>query len=192
MTLTDTGLPGVKLIEPKAFEDERGLFYESFNLEQFRKESGLKTVDFVQDNHPFSLKARILRGLNFQYHPAAQLKLVRCGKGKFLDVVVDIRKGSPTFSQHITQELTDENKLQLFIPRGFAHGYITLSEDSIFHYKVDQYYHSESEGSIAPDDPSLKIDWRIPKSKWIQSKKDQNHPLFQEAIIFDYKKNFYA
>jgi dTDP-4-dehydrorhamnose 3,5-epimerase len=118
--------------------------------------------------------------------------LVSVIKGSVLDVVVDIRKGSPTFGQHITQELSDENKLQLFIPRGFAHGYITLSLDSVFLYKVDQYYHPESEGSIAPDDPSLKINWRIPKDKWIQSEKDQNHPLLQHAIIFDYEKNFYA
>jgi dTDP-4-dehydrorhamnose 3,5-epimerase len=106
--------------------------------------------------------------------------------------VVDIRKGSPTFGQHFSKELTDENQLQLFIPNGFAHGYITLSEYSIFHYKVDQYYHPENEGNIAPNDPALGIDWRMPETSWVQSKKDKNHPLFKEASIFDFKDNAYV
>ena len=113
-------------------------------------------------------------------------------RGTVLDVVVDIRKGSPTFGKYFTQELSAENQLQLFVPRGFAHGYITLSEDSIFMYKVDNYYHPDSEGSIAPDDPDLGIDWKLPKTEWIRSEKDQKHPQLKNALPFDFKQNLYV
>ena len=190
MTITPTLFKEVLLIKTVVHSDVRGSFSEHFSKKIIQKAVGHK-IHFCQDNLSYSKKG-VIRGLHYQLHPHFQSKLVSVIKGSVLDVVVDIRKGSPTFGQHITQELSDENKLQLFIPRGFAHGYITLSLDSVFHYKVDQYYHPESEGSIAPDDPSLKINWRIPKDKWIQSEKDQNHPLLQHAIIFDYEKNFYA
>ena len=113
-------------------------------------------------------------------------------KGKVLDIVVDIRKGSSTFGKYLSQELSEQNKLQIFVPRGFAHGYITLSESSIFYYKVDQYYHPEKEGSIAPNDPTLNIDWKLPKTSWIQSKKDQKHLFLNEAKLFDYNENLYG
>jgi dTDP-4-dehydrorhamnose 3,5-epimerase len=190
MTITPTLFKEVLLIKTVVHSDSRGSFSEHFSKKFIQKAVGHK-IHFCQDNLSYSKKG-VIRGLHYQLHPHFQSKLVSVIKGSVLDVVVDIRKGSPTFGQHITQELSDENKLQLFIPRGFAHGYITLSLDSVFLYKVDQYYHPESEGSIAPDDPSLKINWRIPKDKWIQSEKDQNHPLLQHAIIFDYEKNFYA
>ena len=190
MTIIPTLLKEVLLIKTVVHLDMRGTFSEHFSKKFIQKTLGYK-IYFCQDNLSYSKKG-VIRGLHYQLHPHCQSKLVSVIKGSVLDVVVDIRKGSPTFGKHITQELSDENKLQLFIPRGFAHGYITLSEDSVFHYKVDQYYHPESEGCIAPDDPNLNINWIIPRGKWIQSEKDQNHPLLQQAIIFDYKKNFYA
>ena len=190
MTIIPTLFKEVLLIETVVHSDVRGSFSEHFSKKFIQKALGHK-IHFCQDNLSYSKKG-VIRGLHYQLYPHCQSKLVSVIKGSVLDVVVDIRKGSPTFGQHITQELTDENKLQLFIPRGFAHGYITLSQYSVFHYKVDQYYNPESEGCIAPDDPTLKINWRIPKGKWIQSEKDQNHPLLQQVIIFDYEKNFYA
>tara|TARA_B100001173_G_scaffold312554_1_gene334718 strand:- start:118 stop:690 length:573 start_codon:yes stop_codon:yes gene_type:complete len=190
MTIIQTVFKEVLLLKPEIYFDARGSFSEQFLSKSFQEAVG-KQINFSQDNLTHSKKG-VLRGLHYQLPPHSQSKLVSVIHGAVLDVVVDIRKGSPTFGQHFSKELTDENQLQLFIPKGFAHGYITLSENSVFHYKVDQYYHPESEGCIAPDDSNLNINWIIPKDKWIQSKKDQNNPLLKEAIIFDYKKNFYA
>jgi dTDP-4-dehydrorhamnose 3,5-epimerase len=187
MTIIPTVFKEVLLLKPEIYFDDRGSFSEHFLSKGFQEAVG-KQINFCQDNLTHSKKG-VLRGLHYQLPPHSQSKLVSVIQGGVLDVVVDIRKGSPTFGQHFSKELTDENQLQLFIPRGFAHGYITLTEHSIFHYKVDQYYHPENEGSIAPNDPALDIDWRMPKASWVQSKKDQNHPLFKEASIFDSKDN---
>ncbi len=170
--------------------DERGSFMESFNEREVEKALGRK-IAYCQDNQTFSKKG-VLRGLHYQLPPFSQTKLVQVIQGSVLDVVVDIRKGSPTYGQHFSCELNAENQLQLFIPRGFAHGYITLSETSIFHYKVDQYYKPQSEGSIAPNDPKLEIDWKIPEKSWIQSEKDKKYSLLSEAPLFDYKHDLYA
>lgn len=180
----------VFLLKPKLHTDERGSFMESFNQKDFEKRIG-KKIEFCQDNHTLSKKG-VLRGLHYQLPPFAQSKLVRVIQGTVLDVVVDIRKGSSTFGQYFSQELSAENQLQLFVPRGFAHGYITLSETSIFQYKVDQYYHPESEGSIAPDDPTLAIDWQLSKAEWILSEKDLEHPLLADVVQFNYNDNLYA
>ena len=173
----------VFLLKPKVFSDNRGSFSEHFNGSHFEKSIGRK-IHFCQDNLTYSKKG-VLRGLHYQLPPFSQSKLVRVLQGIVLDVVVDLRKGSPTFGLYFSQELSCKNKLQIFVPRGFAHGFITLSETSIFHYKVDQYYHFESEGNIAPNDPDLKIDW-------IQSEKDQKHPKIADASIFDFKDDLYA
>ena len=182
MNIKTTPFKEVYILKPCVHLDERGSFMESFNEREIEKVLKRKT-NFCQDNLTYSKKG-VLRGLHYQLPPHGQTKLVSVIKGSVLDVVVDIRKESATFGHHFSQKLSDENQLQLLIPQGFAHGYITLSENSIFHYKVDQYYHPESEGSIAPDDPDLLINWRVPKNEWIQSKKDQNHPLLQDATTF--------
>jgi len=163
---------------------------ESFNEREVEKTLGRK-ISFCQDNQVFSKKG-VLRGLHYQLPPFIQTKLVRVIHGSVLDVVVDMRKGSPTYGHHFSCKLSAENQSQLFIPRGFAHGYITLSETSIFMYKVDQYYNFESEGSISPSDPTLRIDWQIPQSEWIQSEKDKKHPTLSEAPFFDYNTDLYA
>ncbi len=180
----------VLLLESKVYKDQRGSFSEQYNRFDFYKAVGDK-IDFCQNNLAHSKKG-VLRGLHYQLYPHAQSKLVSVIQGTVLDVVVDIRKGSPTFGKHFTQELSDQNNLQLYIPRGFAHGYITLSETSIFHYKVDNYYHPQSEGSIAPNDPELDIDWVLPETEWIQSEKDRMHPHLKNALLFDYKQNLYV
>ena len=180
----------VFLLKPELHEDTRGSFMEAYKQKAFEQRIGRK-IDFCQDNYTTSKKG-VLRGLHYQLPPFSQSKLVSVLKGTVLDVVVDIRKGSSTFGRHFSQELSAENQLQLFVPRGFAHGYITLSEDSIFMYKVDNYYQPDSEGSIAPDAPDLGIDWKLPKSEWIRSKKDQKHPSLSEASLFDYKQDLYA
>ena len=190
MNIKTTPFKEVFILKPNLHLDERGSFMESFNEREVEKVFGKKTM-FCQDNLTHSKKG-VLRGLHYQLPPYSQTKLVSVIQGSVLDVIVDIRKGSPTFGQHFSCELSDENKLQLFIPRGFAHGFITLSETSIFMYKVDQYYNFESEGSIAPDDLSLGIDWQIPQSEWIQSEKDKKHPTLAEATLFDYNMDLYA
>jgi len=190
MIIKTTPFKGIFILEPKVHLDERGSFMESFNKKKLEKALGRK-ITFCQDNQTFSKKG-VLRGLHYQLPPFSQTKLVQVVQGKVLDVVVDIRKGSPTFGQYFSCELSAENKLQLFIPRGFAHGFISLSETSIFMYKVDQYYNVASEGSITPDDPALGIDWQIPQSEWIQSEKDKKHPTLAEASIFDYNTDLYA
>ena len=190
MTAIPTLFKEVWLLKPIQHTDLRGSFMESFNQNNFEDATG-KQIQFCQDNQTFSKKG-VLRGLHYQLPPFSQSKLVGVLQGKVLDVVVDIRKGSPTFGQHFTQELSAENQLQLFIPKGFAHGYITLTETSLFTYKVYQYYHPESEGSIAPNDPTLAIDWQLPQEEWIQSEKDTKHPFLVEAPLFNYKDNLYA
>ncbi|MDA9125392.1 dTDP-4-dehydrorhamnose 3,5-epimerase [Flavobacteriaceae bacterium] len=170
MTATETKLKGCFVIEPTLFNDSRGYFFEVFNKDKFNKLIG-KTIDFVQDNESFSLKGT-LRGLHFQLEDYAQAKLVRVIQGRVLDVVVDIRKDSPTYAEHSSIELSEDNKTQLFIPRGFAHGFIVLSETAIFSYKCDNYYHQASERGIRHDDPFLGVDWKLPKESRIISEKD--------------------
>jgi len=190
MTCIPTLFSEVFILKPNLHKDERGFFSETYIARELTQALG-KSIAFCQDNLSLSKKG-VLRGLHYQLQPHSQSKLVSVFQGAVLDVVVDIRKGSPTFGQHFSQELSAENQLQLFIPRGFAHGYITLSETSIFQYKVDNYYNPQSEGSIRPDDPTLAIDWQLPKDEWIQSKKDQNHPTLSEAPLFDFKDDLYV
>ena len=177
MEIIKTNIEGVVIIEPRLFKDERGYFFESFSKREFEEQIG--PIDFVQDNESMSSYG-VMRGLHFQRHPFAQSKLVRCVKGAVLDVAVDIRKGSPTYGQHVAVELTEENHRQFFIPRGFAHGFAVLSETAIFQYKCDNFYHPEADGGISILDSSLGIDWRIPTDQAILSEKDTKHPLLKE------------
>ena len=172
MNIIKTSIEGVVIIEPRLFKDERGYFFESFNQREF-EEKVCKTT-FVQDNESKSGYG-VIRGLHYQKPPFAQSKLVRVIKGAVLDVAVDIRKGSPTFGQHVAVELTEENHRQFFIPRGFAHGFSVLSEEVIFQYKCDEFYHPEAEGAIAWNDSELGIDWKIPLEKVLVSEKDSKH-----------------
>ena len=169
MNIIKTSIEGIVIIEPRLFKDERGYFFESFNQREF-EEKVFKTT-FVQDNESKSSYG-VIRGLHYQKPPFAQSKLVRVIKGAVLDVAVDIRKGSPTFGQHVAVELTEENHRQFFIPRGFAHGFSVLSEEVIFQYKCDEFYHPEAEGARAWNDTELGIDWKIPRDKVILSEKD--------------------
>ena len=172
MEIIKTNIEGVVIIEPRIFKDDRGYFFESFSQREF-EEKVCKTT-FVQDNESKSSYG-VLRGLHFQKPPFAQSKLVRVIKGAVLDVAVDIRKGSPTFGQYVSVELTGENHRQFFIPRGFAHGFSVLSEEVIFQYKCDNFYSPQSEGAIAWNDPDLNIDWRIPAEKVVLSEKDSKN-----------------
>lgn len=175
--ITDTAIEGVKIIEPKVFGDHRGYFFESFSQRDF--DTQVREIRFVQDNESKS-KYGVLRGLHFQKPPHAQSKLVRVVRGAVLDVAVDIRKGSPTFGQHVAVELTEDNHRQFFIPQGFAHGFTVLSDEVVFQYKCDNFYAPESEGAIAWNDPQLGIDWRIPSSDIILSEKDEAHPFLKD------------
>ena len=179
MNIIKTAIEGVVIIEPRLFKDERGYFFESFNQKEF-EEQVCKTT-FVQDNESRSSYG-VIRGLHFQKPPFAQSKLVRVIKGAVLDVAVDIRKGSPTFGKHVAVELTEDNHLQFFIPRGFAHGFSVLSEEVIFQYKCDNFYAPQCEGAIAWNDPELGIDWRIPLDKAILSNKDGKHHGFEMSV----------
>nr|AOE10480.1 dTDP-4-dehydrorhamnose 3,5-epimerase [uncultured bacterium] len=170
MTATETKLRGCFIIEPKVFKDPRGYFFESFSQNKFNALIGQK-INFVQDNESFSSKG-VLRGLHFQTGAYAQAKLVRVIEGAVLDVVVDMRKESPTFSEHFSIELSEDNKRQLFVPKGFAHGFIVLSETAIFSYKCDNFYDKASEQGLRYDDPLLGIDWRLPAKEFIVSEKD--------------------
>ncbi|WP_370788569.1 dTDP-4-dehydrorhamnose 3,5-epimerase [Bacteroides nordii] len=172
MNIIKTSIEGIVIIEPRLFKDERGYFFESFNQREF-EEKVFKTT-FVQDNESKSSYG-VIRGLHYQKPPFAQSKLVRVIKGAVLDVAVDIRKGSPTFGQHVAVELTEGNHCQFFIPRGFAHGFSVLSEEVIFQYKCDEFYHPEAEGAIAWNDAELGIDWKIPLEKVLVSEKDSKH-----------------
>ena len=177
MEIIKTNIEGVVIIEPRIFKDDRGYFFESFSQREF-EEKVCKTT-FVQDNESKSSYG-VLRGLHFQKPPFAQSKLVRVIKGAVLDVAVDIRKGSLTFGQYVSVELTGENHRQFFIPRGFAHGVSVLSEEVIFQYKCDNFYSPQSEGAIAWNDPDLNIDWRIPAEKVVLSEKDSKHPRLKD------------
>ena len=174
MKFTRSEIPDIIIIEPNVHEDKRGYFFESYRDSELNEFLGYN-VNFCQENESKS-KYGVLRGLHYQIEPFAQSKLVRVIKGKVLDVALDIRSKSPTFGKHITIELSEENKLQLFIPKGFAHGYVALSKEIIFSYKVDNYYSPKSERSIKYDDPSLNIDWKIDRNKIIISKKDLDNP----------------
>ena len=182
MKLIKTAIEGVVELEPRVFGDARGYFFESFSQRVFDELLG--RVDFVQDNESSSSYG-VIRGLHYQLPPYTQAKLVRVVKGCVLDVAVDLRKGSATFGKHVAVELSEENKKQLFIPGGFAHGYAVLSEEAIFQYKCDRYYAPGHEGGIRFDDPALGIDWRIPEGKMILSEKDLRHPSLEKAYIFD-------
>lgn len=189
MEIIKTALEGVVIIEPRLFKDDRGYFFESYSERDFNRQ--VRQVRFVQDNESKSSYG-VIRGLHFQKPPFAQSKLVRVIKGAVLDVAVDIRKGSPTFGQHVAVELSEENHRQFFIPRGFAHGFSVLTEEVIFQYKCDNFYAPQHEGAIAWDDPALGIDWRIPAEKAVLSEKDKHHPVLAEADwLFDYSEDLY-
>ena len=189
MNIVKTSIPDVLILEPRVFSDPRGYFFESFSQKKFEEEV-CKTI-FVQDNESKS-SFGVLRGLHFQKAPDAQSKLVRIIQGKVLDVAVDIRVGSPTYGQHVAVELSGENKRQFFIPRGFAHGFVVLSDEVIFQYKCDNYYAPQSEGSLAWDDPALGIDWKIDSSKVLLSEKDKKSPLLSELEpVFEFGVDYY-
>lgn len=189
MEVIKTNIEGVVIIEPRIFRDDRGYFFESFSQRDFQ-EKVCNTV-FVQDNESKSSYG-VLRGLHFQKTPYAQSKLVRVIKGAVLDVAVDIRKGSPTFGQHVAVELTEDNHRQFFIPRGFAHGFSVLTDEVIFQYKCDNFYAPQSEGALAWDDPDLGIDWLIPTDKVLLSEKDRHHSRMRDAEwLFDYNEKLY-
>ena len=176
MKVIPTEIEGVVVIEPRIFEDPRGYFFESFSQADF--DSCVREVRFVQDNESMSSYG-VMRGLHFQRPPFTQAKLVRCVRGAVLDVAVDLRKGSPTYGRHVAVELTEENHLQLFIPKGFAHGFAVLSETAVFQYKCDEFYHPEADGGISILDSSLGIEWRIPVEHAVLSEKDTRHPLLK-------------
>ena len=180
MKAIETKLKGCFVMEPTIFEDKRGFFYESFHQERFQELIGEK-ISFIQDNQSFSAKG-VLRGLHYQKGEFAQAKLIRVLQGVVHDVVVDIRKSSPTFGQHFSAELSSENKRQLFIPRGFAHGFVVLSTSATFFYKCDNFYNAASEGGIIYNDPTLNINWKLPVEELIVSAKDAVLPSFENAM----------
>jgi dTDP-4-dehydrorhamnose 3,5-epimerase len=181
MTIIDTPLEGCFVLEPTVYEDSRGYFLETFNQLDFQKLTGIE-VHFVQDNESFSTKG-VLRGLHYQNGAHAQAKLVRVIQGHVLDVAVDIRPNSPTFGQHFATELSETNKRQLFIPRGFAHGFVVLGDSALFSYKCDNYYHKAAEAGIRYNDSDLNIDWRLSKDQLMLSAKDKDLPLFNEITF---------
>ena len=176
MEVIKTTIEGVVIIEPRIFRDERGYFFESFSQREF--EEKVRKIKFVQDNESMSSYG-VMRGLHFQRPPFTQSKLVRCVKGRVLDVAVDIREGSLTYGQHVTVELSEDNHRQFFVPRGFAHGFAVLSETAIFQYKCDNFYHPEADGGISILDESLGINWQIPTANAILSEKDTKHTLLK-------------
>ncbi len=178
MKIIETEIQGLFIIEPDVYGDSRGYFFESFNKRRFEEQTGI-SVDFVQDNESRSTYG-VVRGLHFQRPPHAQAKLVRVVSGRVLDVAVDLREGSPTYGRHVAVELSGENHRQVFIPKGFAHGFSVLSEEAVFQYKCDDYYAPETEGAVAWDDPDIAIDWRIPADDMILSEKDKKHPRLSE------------
>ena len=185
-----TNIEGVLIIQPKVFGDERGYFFESWSQKDFDEQ--VRPIKFVQDNESKSCYG-VLRGLHFQKGMHSQSKLVRVVKGRVLDVAVDIRNGSPTFGQHVSVELTAENHRQFFIPRGFAHGFVVLSDEAVFQYKCDNLYAPQSEGAIMWNDPALGIDWHIPAEDVMLSEKDKMHPSLADCPeIFDYNIDYYA
>ena len=189
MEVIKTAIEGLVIIEPKVFSDARGYFFESFSQREF--EEKVRKINFVQDNESMS-NYGVMRGLHFQRPPYSQSKLVRCVKGKVLDVAVDIRKGSPTYGQHVAVELSEDNHRQFFVPRGFAHGFAVLSETAVFQYKCDNFYTPEADGGISIQDSSLGIDWHIPVDKAILSEKDINHVCLKDFDSpFDYNGSLY-
>lgn len=180
MKMTRTDIEGLVVIEPRVFGDSRGYFFESFSQREFEKEVG--QVRFVQDNESKSSYG-VVRGLHFQKPPHTQSKLVRVVKGRVLDVAVDLRRDSKTYGKYFSVELTEENHLQLFIPKGFAHGFAVLSDEAVFQYKCDEFYAPESEGAIAWNDPDIGVDWQIPEDKVILSEKDKKHPSFKDLDV---------
>lgn len=183
MEFIKTEIKEVVIVKPGIFIDSRGYFFESFVQKQFDK-NVCETV-FVQENQSKSTYG-VLRGLHYQLPPFTQAKLVSVVAGKVLDVAVDIRKGSPTFGKHVAIELSAENHLQLFVPRGFAHGFAVLSSEAVFQYKCDNYYSPQNEGSIIWNDPTIAINWKIPASDIVLSEKDKNHPALENAKLFTY------
>lgn len=177
MNVIMTAIEGVVIIEPKVFKDTRGYFFESFSQREF--EEKVRKINFVQDNESMSSYG-VMRGLHFQRPPFTQSKLVRCVRGNVLDVAVDIRKGSSTYGQHVAVELSEENHRQLFVPRGFAHGFAVLSETAIFQYKCDNFYAPQAEGGISIKDDNLGIDWQIPTDKALLSEKDTLHEYLKD------------
>ncbi|WP_010137044.1 dTDP-4-dehydrorhamnose 3,5-epimerase [Ochrovirga pacifica] len=189
MKYSRTQIPDIIVCEPRVFGDHRGYFMEAFKQASLNDFLG-HSISFCQDNEASSKKG-VLRGLHYQIGEYAQTKLVRVVHGNVLDIAVDIRKGSPTFGQHIAVELSAENKKQLLIPKGFAHGYITLSDTAIFSYKIDAPYSFEHERGIAYNDAKLAIDWQLPSNEFILSDKDTQNPHFDQATLFDYDLNYY-
>ena len=177
MEVVKTNIEGVVIIEPRLFKDDRGYFFESFSQREFDEK--VRSIKFVQDNESMSSYG-VMRGLHFQTMPYSQSKLVRCVKGAVLDVAVDIRKGSPTYGQHVAVELTEENHRQFFVPRGFAHGFAVLSETAVFQYKCDNFYVPEADGGVSIVDSSLSIDWKIDADKALLSEKDAKHALLKD------------
>ncbi len=191
MNFIPQAIPEVILCQPKIHGDSRGYFVETFRHDLFKQALGY-SVNFIQDNESKSSKG-VLRGLHFQLSPYAQSKLVRVITGEVLDVAVDIRQGSPTFGQHVSALLNAENKHQLFVPRGFAHGFVVLSETAIFAYKVDNYYSPECDRGLAFDDTAINIDWKLPKDQLILSEKDKQQLTLSETDeLFDYHTNYYS
>lgn len=194
MNVLPTAIPGVLILEPRVFSDARGYFLESFSQREFdEKVVPLlgHAVAFVQDNESMSSYG-VVRGLHYQRPPFTQSKLVRCVRGCVLDVAVDIRKGSPTFGQHVAVELSEENHRQFFIPKGFAHGFAVLSETAVFQYKCDEFYHPEADAGIQLLDPALGIDWRIPWDRAVMSEKDRVRAALQDSPLdFDYNVDLY-
>lgn len=180
MKIKETYIPGLLVVEPQVYGDSRGYFFESFNAAKFAEQTGIDT-QFVQDNESRSSYG-VVRGLHMQLPPHAQAKLVRVVEGRVLDVAVDLRKDSPTFGKHFAIELTGENHLQVYIPKGFAHGFSVLSETAVFQYKCDGYYAPASEAALAWNDPDLAIDWKLPIEAVVLSDKDRNHPSLKEFI----------
>lgn len=179
MNVIKTNIEGILILEPKVFNDARGYFFESFSQREFDEKVAPilgHTIRFVQDNESMSSYG-VMRGLHFQRPPFTQSKLVRCVKGAVLDVAVDIRKGSPTFGQHVAVELTEDNHRQFFISKGFAHGFAVLSETAVFQYKCDEFYHPEADGGISITDQSLGINWKIPTDQALLSEKDIKHQM---------------
>jgi dTDP-4-dehydrorhamnose 3,5-epimerase len=190
MQFTRLAIPDVILCEPKIFGDDRGYFSETFRQDKLEEFLGYK-IPFCQDNESKSTYG-VLRGLHYQLAPHAQTKLVRVIQGAVLDVAVDIRKGSPTFGQHVAVELTAKNKNQLLVPRGFSHGFVVLSEEAVFAYKVDNYYSPECDRGISFNDAFLNIDWKIPAAEMKLSEKDTKQPIFEQATYFNFKEKLYV
>ena len=189
MEVIKTAIDGVVIIEPKVFKDQRGYFFESFSQREF--EAKVRKISFVQDNESMSSYG-VMRGLHFQRPPYTQSKLVRCVKGRVLDVAVDIRKGSPTYGQHVGVELSEDNHRQFFVPRGFAHGFAVLSDTAVFQYKCDNFYAPQADGGISIKDDSLGIDWMIPTDKAILSDKDTLHSCLKDFDSpFSYDEDLY-